>query len=171
VQTLIRIETADRQLLAAVDGAMAEAARRSGEWLLCRPGCTQCCMGQFEITQLDALRLRRGLAGTDAATRERLRARAAAYAGGDDEPCPALDPATGLCELYAFRPITCRTFGPVTHTEDGLGACDLCYAGASDEEMAACAVEADPDNLEPALLAQLPGDATTVASALLTSAF
>ena len=29
----------------------------------------------------------------------------------DDVPCPALDPETGGCDLYAARPITCRTFG------------------------------------------------------------
>ena len=29
-----------------------------------------------------------------------------------DGPCPALDPATGRCELYAARPLTCRIFGP-----------------------------------------------------------
>jgi Fe-S-cluster containining protein len=41
---------------------LAEAARRSGEWLVCRQGCTQCCIGAFPINQLDAQRLRRGLA-------------------------------------------------------------------------------------------------------------
>jgi hypothetical protein len=52
----------DRALIQIVDAALAEAARRSGEWLVCRPGCTQCCIGVFPINQLDALRLRRGLA-------------------------------------------------------------------------------------------------------------
>jgi len=51
----------DRALIQIVDSALAEAARRSGEWLVCRPGCTQCCIGVFPINQLDALRLRRGL--------------------------------------------------------------------------------------------------------------
>ena len=26
--------------------------------------------------------------------------------------CPALDPATGLCDVYEARPMTCRIFGP-----------------------------------------------------------
>jgi Fe-S-cluster containining protein len=74
----------------------------------------------------------------------------------DDVPCPALDEATGCCDLYEARPITCRAFGPVTRVEDGaVASCELCYAGASDEEMAACAVEIDSEDLEPALLQAL----------------
>ena len=132
---------ADRRLLAAVASALDEASRRSGAWLVCRPGCTACCLGPFPITQLDALRLREGLselAARDPARAARIRDRAAATpADLDDVPCPALDPETGCCELYESRPMTCRTFGPVMWTEDGgIGACELCYDGATDEETA-----------------------------------
>jgi len=51
----------DEVLIRIVDAAMAEAARKSGPWLVCRSGCTECCMGPFPITQLDARRLREGL--------------------------------------------------------------------------------------------------------------
>ncbi|HWD97859.1 MAG TPA: YkgJ family cysteine cluster protein [Bryobacteraceae bacterium] len=180
---LIQIEAADRYLLSAISDAMAEAARRSGDWLVCRPGCTECCFGPFAITALDAIRLQRGLAQLEQTDPERSRAvrmRAADYiraisslypgdpATGelfdkdalpeamDDLACPALDPATGCCDLYSSRPITCRTFGPVTHVEgEALGACELCYTGASEEQMAACAVEIDPENIEGNLLASL----------------
>ena len=72
----------------------------------------------------------------------------------NDEPCPALDPATGMCDLYAFRPMTCRTFGPPVRSghEGGLGVCELCYHGASDKEIAACEMEPDPDGLEETLV-------------------
>ena len=30
----------------------------------------------------------------------------------NDAACPALDPATGRCDVYAWRPMTCRVFGP-----------------------------------------------------------
>ena len=66
--------------------------------------------------------------------------------------CPVLDPETGLCELYESRPLTCRRFGPPVRSEDGLGVCELCYHGASDEEIAACEMEVDPDDLEGKLL-------------------
>src|SRR5262249_15867044 len=70
----------------------------------------------------------------------------------NDEPCPVLDPKTGLCDLYSARPITCRTFGPPIRTEGGLGVCELCFRGASDQEIAACEMQVDPDDLEDALL-------------------
>lgn len=178
----------DLRLIQIVDAALAETARKSGEWLVCRPGCTQCCVGPFPINQLDAARLRQGLRDLEAAdpararrVRERARdsvARLSAdfpgnpetgildesadaesrFAGfADDEPCPALDPTTGLCDLYAARPMTCRTFGPPVRSglEGGLGVCELCYHGATNAEIAACEMHPDPDNLEETLLRQL----------------
>lgn len=66
----------------------------------------------------------------------------------DDEPCPVLDPATGGCDLYESRPMTCRVFGPPLRSEDGLGTCELCFEGASDDQIAACEMIPDPDDLE-----------------------
>ncbi len=64
----------------------------------------------------------------------------------DDEPCPALDPATQTCDLYTARPILCRTFGPPLVTpDDGLAVCELCFDGASPEEISRC-------QLDPAIL-------------------
>ncbi|HEX3942051.1 MAG TPA: YkgJ family cysteine cluster protein [Acidobacteriaceae bacterium] len=173
----------DAQLVQIVDAALAETARRSGEWLVCRAGCTQCCIGVFAIHQLDVARLQAGMAALDrtdparaSAVRERARIsieRLAPDFPGDpatgvlaqteeaearfenfanDEVCPALDPATGCCDLYAARPMTCRVFGPPVHAEGGLGVCELCYHGATEEEIAACAVETDPGDLEPELI-------------------
>jgi len=173
-------------LIQIVDSALGDAARRSGKWLVCRPGCTQCCIGVFSINQLDAHRLRQGLADLEVLAperadrvRERARevvARLAPEFPGDpatglldegelaeqrfaefanDEPCPALDPESGNCELYEARPMTCRTFGPPIRSEDGLGVCELCYHGASDEQIASCEMIPDPDDLESALLQKL----------------
>ncbi|HWB32603.1 MAG TPA: YkgJ family cysteine cluster protein [Acidobacteriaceae bacterium] len=158
-------------LIQIIDAAFADAARRSGAHLVCRPGCTQCCVGVFAISQQDAARLRDALttlAEADPARAERIRARVAASVArlqfqfpGDaasgvlaeesetfddfanDEICPVLDPATGACDLYSARPVLCRTFGPPMRDEDGnLAACELCYTGATTEEIAAC--ELDP---------------------------
>jgi Fe-S-cluster containining protein len=173
----------DQKLIQIVDAALAEATRKSGHWLACRPGCTQCCIGVFPINQLDALRLRRGLAELEkrdpkraAAIRERSRisiARLSPDFPGDldtgilnddpdsqerfenfanDEPCPVLDPQTGLCELYESRPMTCRVFGPPVRSEEGLGVCELCFQGATDKEIASCEMIPDPDDLESRLL-------------------
>lgn len=182
-----RARAADRTLVRIVDQAMAEAARLSGAWLACRPGCTQCCLGTFPITQLDALRLRDGLrrlGETDEARAERVlqRAREAAeryrrrfpgdpetgvltgteeeqeafHDSTGDDPCPALDPATGLCDLYEWRPVTCRTFGPAVRAGgDALGHCELCYEGATSEQIEACQVDFDPDGVEALALEEL----------------
>jgi Fe-S-cluster containining protein len=171
----------DEALIRIVDAEMAEAARKSGLWLVCRPGCSECCMGPFPITQLDARRLREGLAELESRDRERAarvreRARqAAAQAATDDDPCPALDPSTGTCDLYAARPITCRIFGPpVRCGSEAVGVCELCFRGASDEEIAACGVEIDPQGLESQLSDELEESSgvrgeTSVAFALVTA--
>jgi hypothetical protein len=44
-------------------------------------------------------------------------------------------------------------------SEGGLGVCELCFQGASDEEIAACEMIPDPEDLESILLEQLE-DAT-----------
>jgi Fe-S-cluster containining protein len=178
---------ADQQLVQIVDAALVEAARKSGEWLVCRKGCTQCCYGPFPISQLDVARLRKGLSDLETSDPERsaqVRERAqeswarlkSNFPGNrktgilaedeiaeaqfveyaDNEPCPALDPQTGTCDLYSARPMTCRTFGPPVRSgaEGALGVCELCYHGASDQQIADCEMVPDPDNLEEKLARQ-----------------
>ena len=70
------------------------------------------------------------------------------HGGAEEEPCPVLDPETGACDLYDARPLTCRVFGPAVRSEGGVGACELCYVGAGDEEIAGCAVELDAGVLD-----------------------
>jgi len=60
-----------------------------------------------------------------------------------------------LCELYDARPMTCRTFGPPVRSEGGLGVCELCFHGATDEQIAACEMVVDPDDVESKLLGKL----------------
>lgn len=162
---------------------MAEAARLGGAWLVCKPGCAECCIGPFPITQLDARRLRLGLAqlerrdpGRAARVRQRSRESLATLADfpgdlttgildededaeerfaalPDEGYCPALDPVALTCDLYDARPITCRIFGPAVRSGgDVLGVCELNYHGATDQQIAACQVQVDPDGLEDDLL-------------------
>ena len=89
----------------------------------------------------------------------------------NDEPCPALDPETQTCDLYADRPMTCRVYGPPIRSEGGLGVCELCFTGASPEEIAAAEVPLEGEALEANLNRELEsavgGGATIVAFALL----
>ena len=67
-------------------------------------------------------------------------------------PCPALNPDSGLCDVYASRPMTCRVFGPPVRSEDGLAVCELCFTTAAPEEIASCEM-ALPHDEEERLLA------------------
>jgi Fe-S-cluster containining protein len=178
----------DQELIQIVNAALADAFQKSSKWLACKPGCSQCCHGVFAINQLDAIRLREGLAKLETqdperAARIRKRVRDTVgrlsedYPGDpmsgildeddtdeaakrwDDfanaEPCPVLDPATGTCELYEYRPVTCRTFGPALKSDGDLGHCELCFVGATEEEVIAQEMHPDPDNLEAALVEEL----------------
>jgi Fe-S-cluster containining protein len=176
----------DRNLIQIVNAALADATTRAGKWLVCRKGCTQCCVGVFAINQLDAERLRAGMQDLqrrdpDRASRVRKRAGESisrmqrhfpgdfqtgllaegddaeeAFAEfGDDEVCPVLDPETGACDLYEYRPMTCRVFGPPVRSEDGFGICELCFQGATDCEIAACEMKPDPEDLESHVLHEL----------------
>lgn len=82
--------------------------------------------------------------------------------------CPALDPATGRCDLYEHRPLSCRTFGPpVRIGEADLPPCRLCFAGSTQEEIDACCVEPDPYGVEDRLVHRFDaGDETLIAFAL-----
>lgn len=190
----------DQQLIQIIDAASADAARRSGDWLHCRLGCTQCCIGIFSINQLDAVRLREGLAALEAEAPEKaaaIRRRAAEsvqrlkpdFPGNpatgqldesdpryedfaNDEPCPVLDPATGACDLYAARPVTCRVFGPPIRSEDGIGVCELNFNGAYEVQILDAVLDTSWAPLETALNTQAETQSgtsgtTTIAWALL----
>ncbi len=189
----VRLPAGDKKLVQIVDAAFAVAAQRSGKWLLCRPGCTQCCIGVFEINQLDAMRLKQGIAElkkrdperamrVQARARESVKRVTAQFPGdvqtgvlgadekaqaafevfANDEPCPALDPASGTCDLYAHRPMTCRVFGPPIRSEGGLGVCELCFHGATADEIASCEMQVDPDGLEAKLLREIKDQSKTI---------
>ncbi|MBN9659322.1 MAG: YkgJ family cysteine cluster protein [Acidobacteria bacterium] len=160
------------ELVQIVGQTMAEAQTRGGTWIVCRPGCAECCLGTFAISHADAERLEDGLedlARHDPARAARVRHRAQAFLAhfasafpgdpesglldnapeargrfetfGEDVPCPALDPTTQTCDLYAHRPVTCRTFGPaIRYPEGEIRACELCYQDATDEQIDAAAV-------------------------------
>lgn len=204
-------QIADAELVAAVDAACADAVRLAAGRLACRIGCTECCVGPFPITALDAVRLAAGLEalfaadpGRAAGVVERARRAAAEMApafpgdpvsGALDEeepenaasrldaffathaslPCPALEPGTGRCELYAHRPLSCRTFGPPMRIEGSdLPPCRLCFAGSPPAEVDAARGRLECHALEEPLeraaeAAGVPGQ-TLVAFALLRHA-
>ncbi len=189
------IQIVDRSLADATRRALRTSDGAS--WLACRPGCTPCCHGVFRISHLDAGRLRTALALTDPPRAAAILHRARTLADtlrphfpGDpatgilqpeeddtwdafadlpqaDAPCPVLDPATGRCDLYAARPLTCRIFGPPVQNDFGLGICELCYVGATEAEILAGEMILEHHPLEESLNQELPPTETVIAWALL----
>lgn len=120
----------DGKFLAAVDEAFESSAGRSGPFLVCRPGCNQCCTGTFAISMLDAQRLQHGyieMASSDNASFQQLQARVSSSQQHLANAFPG-DPVTGLlfddeASQQAFEDFgndeVCPVLNPLT------GTCDL----------------------------------------------
>jgi Fe-S-cluster containining protein len=170
-----------QNLFPILDEALTSTTSRSGDWLACRPGCHQCCVGVFPISQLDAETLRDALKNANPTIADRIRARAAdsrrrlspGFPGdrrtgllftapahekafedfANNEPCPVLDPITGTCDLYAARPVPCRTFGPPIRDQDNdLTVCELCFIDAPATEVERCEMDQQWRPLEEELI-------------------
>lgn len=185
------------------------ALLRPGE-LSCRTGCFGCCVGLFTITFPEALALRAAVADLTEETRAAVLVRAARAvatsaasfpgdsaagvldpARGDaredawlaavrETACPALDPPSGRCTVYAARPTNCRTYGLALRADDAilLPACELNLPSAPPARVLETAIDAarlwgvDRTLVEVAASAGLPaGVETTVAHALTGAAF
>jgi len=120
----------------------------------CHAGCSHCCIGPFPITQLDVSLLQEGLQRLTPDRRVYIEGRAAEQVSAlesaqpklkespyldrwpdsdidrlvtefHDYPCPALD-EDGLCTLYEYRPLTCRSMGiPIEEKDVVTGACEV----------------------------------------------
>ena len=127
-----------RQLLGGIDDWFAGCIGRSGEQITCRPGCSACCRGLFEISLLDAALLQSGFAELVEPLKEQVLVKARLRVSDlrqrwpefqapyilnrlpNDEwqnmpeddlpPCPLLG-ANGNCLVYQSRPLTCRLHG------------------------------------------------------------
>jgi Fe-S-cluster containining protein len=190
------MHSANQQLLQIVDAQLAEAVRRSGSHLTCHAGCAICCIGPFLVTPIDAWRLQQGLSSAAeplaSAIRERAEAAAQQFEAdpqlpqiAHDEaamavftqrhqnvPCPVLDPDSGVCQLYEFRPMACRTYGPpIVLDGEPLAPCPLNFTQASSEEVEAARVRIDPGEaadrlIEAVVEAGLPIEPLLIALAL-----
>jgi Fe-S-cluster containining protein len=120
----------------------------------CEAGCSGCCIGPFPITLLDRRSIREGMSTLPEGTRQTIEARAREQANAMESvypqlarsrfidawpdstidrlvdhfhqsPCPALG-NDGLCILYDYRPLTCRSMGiPTEHAGVVNGACEV----------------------------------------------
>jgi Fe-S-cluster containining protein len=117
-------------LIQIVTTALASATARSGDHLVCQPGCSQCCIGVFPIAQEDAARLRTGLrllTETDPTRALRIQERVAASLTRLDPWFPG-DLATGILNEDHEAAILFEEFAndePCPVLDPDHGTCDL----------------------------------------------
>lgn len=135
------------EICSEVEREFLRARRLHGERIHCRRGCSDCCSQLFQITEIEAAFVSRGVRKLDLAVRERMTARALVYleerrklvadngepeawgslpAPGTRLACPALE--DGVCGIYEHRPLICRKFGIPLYNPDKPGrvfACEL----------------------------------------------
>ena len=117
-------------LVQIVDIAVADAYRRGVHHLVCKPGCTQCCIGVFPIAHEDAARIREGLATleqTDPERAARIRTRISESLTRLDPWFPG-DLATGILNEDHEAAILFEEFAndePCPVLDPTTGTCDL----------------------------------------------
>lgn len=79
-------------------------------------GCDRCCRQLADVPRLTAAEwawLREGLAALAPAQLRDIAQRLVALAAQPGHPivCPLLDQTKGACQVYAHRPVVCRTYG------------------------------------------------------------
>ncbi|MEO8029866.1 MAG: YkgJ family cysteine cluster protein [Gemmatimonadota bacterium] len=135
------------ELLRQLDDWFAGAEARNPGVIPCRPGCTACCNGPFDISVADVRLIRGAVGRLDPQVRAGVLDRAGQLARrilelapewsepwdiaaiGDERfdrisealsevPCPMLD-SSGACVIYEDRPLICRWMGLGMEAEDG----------------------------------------------------
>lgn len=87
--------------------------RRRGSPVPCRAGCDGCCRGEVRVSEEEVGRV---VASLPPAAYHRL-----AEQGPGVDPrtavCPALDPVSRRCSIYAERPLICRGYMVINHPD------------------------------------------------------
>jgi Fe-S-cluster containining protein len=111
-----------KQLTARVDALCAGISAALGEQITCSAGCSSCCTA-ITVFPVEAAAMRAALDDMPAPQAAEIRRSIQEHAAG--ERCPLLH--QHRCQLYAARPIICRTHGlPIVYTSDGQRNSDCC---------------------------------------------
>ena len=94
------------------------------DWL-CGKGCDACCRQLAALPRLTRAEwelLREGLAALPPDRLADIQHRLEALGEQPPRPvtCPLLDPVSGACPVYVYRPIACRTYGFYRQRDKGL---------------------------------------------------
>jgi uncharacterized protein len=119
------------KLLLRVDAESGRLTALHGKALVCRPGCAACCrnLSVFPV-EFHAIQQAIARAGVDSGN----------VTFDASAPCGFLN--EGVCRIYPFRPVICRTHGlPILFLDDSSGKytwevsfCELNFAGRENIE-------------------------------------
>lgn len=117
------------QLHFDIDVRVQEIREARPDWL-CGKGCDACCRRLADVPQLTLAEwelLREGLAGLAPERLQAISRDMAALAVQRSRPvvCPLLDLSSGICPVYAQRPVACRTYGFYVQRNLGLYCQDI----------------------------------------------
>jgi uncharacterized protein len=107
-----------------IDTRVQSIRENRPDWL-CGKGCDGCCRRLAEVPQLTAAEwdlLREGLTALAPERLAEISREVSALAGQSTRPlvCPLLEQSTGVCPVYAQRPVACRTYGFYVQRDKGL---------------------------------------------------
>jgi len=134
------------QLRDRTDRFFESAASRYRDQVMCRPGCSRCCVGGLTVVMVEAIAIGGGLGIPS----ERIHLQAGQLPLSDGGSCAFLD-NRGHCRIYAHRPLVCRTHGmPLLQQGDGtISVCDLNFTEVSPHS----SIVLNTENLHAALFA------------------
>ncbi len=120
-----------QELLDKVDNKSAEFQERYGAALLCRKGCSSCCLPGLSVFSVE----RRAIRGWLLANPELLTTLRQDAETANPNACPFLD-SGGACRIYPVRPIICRSQGlPLSFKVDERAKRDVCPLNLQDIEL------------------------------------
>lgn len=145
-------ERAYGRVVAGWEEEFARNREVHGARIQCRAGCDSCCHQLFQITELEAAEVSRGVQALSEETRRKVQKRSELYleerakltgegateswgslGEGKRLPCPALE--NGQCLIYDHRPLICRKFGIPLYHPDRPGRLNVCKLNFGDGEV------------------------------------
>jgi Fe-S-cluster containining protein len=117
------------QVHADIDARVTAIREHAPDWP-CARGCDTCCRQLADVPQFAEAEwklLQEGLAALAPERLGEIRQRTAALSLQPTRPvvCPLLDLQAGTCQVYAHRPIACRTYGFYVQRDKGLYCRDI----------------------------------------------
>lgn len=110
-----------QNLVYKVDSLCQKLEQMHRKYMVCRPGCSQCCEVERTVLSIEAYVVEQRLRLLSPERIKRLRK----IYRNNDEVCPLL--LRDRCVIYTARPIICRTHGlPILYREAARSFMDYC---------------------------------------------